>query len=907
MPVKVNLLEDKAGDISLKDFLEVYGSRIVQDSEKLFLTEFLYPLLGKNIKYVIPQYTFIDSEGSGRRIDFALVKDSKKLALEVNGETYHSEGIIPKEMFDDNLFRQNEILSQGWSLLRFSYNQLQDENWRPRVMDALHRFFARGVPELISETAIVPHDIQRKALDALEFYREKGWNKGIVVLPTGLGKTYLSAFDAKRVKHESRGRTLFIVHRLDILAQSKDAFERVWPEAKTGLLTGDERDHVHDSDVLFASKDSLRNPDFLSLLSPKEFNYIIVDEVHHGQAPTYQAILRHFEPWFLLGMTATPDRMDRKDIFELFDYNKVFEYSLFEAIESGFLVPFTYYGLKDNIDYSNIRYNGKKYNVQDLDRYLIIEKRNQQILEEYLDKGHGDKAIGFCCSIKHADKMAAFFNDNGISSVSITSLSDEQDQKVKDFRNDKYAVAFTVDLFNEGVDFPNVRTLMFLRPTESKTVFMQQLGRGLRLSPGKEKVVVLDFISNYKRANKIREYLSASRAEEKDSKTGRIEKYVYNYSPKTEVHFDAEVEEILDRQDREERGIGKEDLVDAYYKLAEQLGRKPSQDDINEQCEYKISRFISVYGSWIKFLREIGEFTEASYHYPQGVHLGHILYIVKTIMERKTEGSHIDPEFVRIRGSYAEGRLGAYQRQTKYKLQAAMEMGFIVDDRSSEHNGDDAYEPKLTPEGEQIYEALKPVVQKLDFSFSDSKDKIPSWDMVTSTQDFNQAIWNYVKNKADKRNLVQKMFLETHAVAQMLNYIYTIERKKEMKKSDIYHGFFRAPFVREYCDQVGIEEATEEGARHRCPFLLNVLEAVGVVTQTANDVTANYLLLCREIMKLKRKESEGDVLTRLQNVSQLLAGKNVSLPDEEVSLLKERFGSDFLTPNYYLKQIETLI
>ena len=209
---------------------------------------------------------------------------------------------------------------------------------------------------------------------------------------------------------------------MDILNQSKTAFEKIYPKEKLGLLTGHVQENLKNSKILFASKDSLKNAVHSDTFKNTEFSYIIVDEVHHGQAPSYKMILNYFEPaFFMLGLTATPDRMDRKDIFEIFDYNKIFEYSLTEAIENGFLVPFNYYGLKDNIDYSNIRYKGAKYNVQDLDRHLIIEKRNKQILEEYLKKGKGNKAIGFCCSIKHAERMAEFFNLQGIPSVAITS------------------------------------------------------------------------------------------------------------------------------------------------------------------------------------------------------------------------------------------------------------------------------------------------------------------------------------------------------------------------------------------------------------------------------------------------------------------------------------------------------
>lgn len=606
--------------VSLEEYLAVYKSKIIQESEQLFVSDFLYPLFGeKNIKYVIPQYPFIDSEGRARRIDFGIIFQGKKVALEVNGETYHAEGIIPNENFDDNLNRQNEILNAGWFLLRFSYSQLQSPQWREKVSNDLFSLLRRRIPELISEKVIEPNYLQKEVLQNLDYYRNKGWKKGIVILPTGTGKTFLSAFDTLNV----RGRILFIVHRLDILSQSKEAFEKIYPTEKLGLLTGEEKYNVTDSKILFASKDTLRNPDVLKSFKQDEFDYIIVDEVHHGQAPTYQAILRYFNPnFFMLGLTATPDRMDRKDIFELFEYQKVFEYSLNDAIDNGFLVPYTYYGLVDNIDYSNIRYNGKKYNIADLDRTLIINERNEKILEEYLSKGNGNKALGFCCSIKHANAMEKFFNEKGIPAIAITADTPNREQVIKDFRNNKYTVAFTVDLFNEGIDFPDLQVLLFLRPTESKTVFFQQLGRGLRLCGGKNRVVVIDFIGNYKKANNLRKYLSKNSKEKVNPSNGRIEKIEYEYSPKCEVIFEAEVEEILDRQDTAERDITKEDLVDAYYNLNEQLNRKPSQEDINKNGEFKVSRYLSVFGSWVNFLKEIGELTEFSYHFPQGTHLG---------------------------------------------------------------------------------------------------------------------------------------------------------------------------------------------------------------------------------------------------------------------------------------------
>jgi len=670
-----NLLLDKSS-VTLDEYLSVYGNKILQESEKLFVQDFLFPIFGEeNIKYVIPQYPFIDSEGKTRRIDFGLVYNGKKIALEVNGETYHAEGIIPNENFDDNLNRQNEILNAGWFLLRFSYSQLQSSLWRKKVQRDLILLLRKQIPELLNFN-IIPNYLQGQVLSALDYYRKQGWKKGVVILPTGTGKTYLSAFDSLNAK----GKILFIVHRLDILSQSKEAFEKVYPNEKIGLLTGEEKYNVNNSKILFVSKDTLRNVDILQSFKQNEFDYIIVDEVHHGQAPSYQSILQYFNPnFFMLGLTATPDRMDRKDIFELFDYQKVYEYTINDAIENGFLVPYTYYGLTDNIDYSNIRYNGRKYNVSDLDKTLIIDKRNEKIFEEYLIKGKGNKALGFCCSINHANAMANFFSKKGIPAISITSETKNRDQEIMKFKENIYIVAFTVDLFNEGIDFPDINVLLFLRPTESKTVFFQQLGRGLRLCGNKNEVVVIDFIGNYKKANKLRKYLSKKYTEKLNEKNKRIEKIEYEYTPNCKVFFDVEVEKILNNQDTTEREITKEDLIDAYYTLAEKLNRKPSQEDINKEGEFKVSRYLSIFGSWVKFLKEINELTEFSYHFPQGTHIGHIMYILYILGQNKIKGSHIDSKYVRFVGGYSEGDLSHFQRQTKYKLQAAMEMGLLVE------------------------------------------------------------------------------------------------------------------------------------------------------------------------------------------------------------------------------------
>jgi superfamily II DNA or RNA helicase len=229
-------------------------------------------------------------------------------------------------------------------------------------MESVRAAVALAAPELLSAYSLEPNEIQKEALAALEFHRTAmGWARGIVVMPTGTGKTILSALDACRVP----GKVLFLVHRLDILSQSVDAYRMVWPTMKPGHLTGEVRQDELDCDVLFASKDTLRQPAELMRFGREHFSYIVVDEVHHGQSPTYREIIDYFRPRFMLGMTATPDRLDRKDVFELFDYNfdynKVYEIPVHEVIERGFLVPYSYYGLTDDIDYSKIRFENNRY------------------------------------------------------------------------------------------------------------------------------------------------------------------------------------------------------------------------------------------------------------------------------------------------------------------------------------------------------------------------------------------------------------------------------------------------------------------------------------------------------------------------------------------------------------------
>lgn len=281
--------------------------------------------------------------------------------------------------------------------------------------------------------------------------------------------------------------------------------------------------------------------------------------------------------------------------------------------------------------------------------------------------------------------------------------------------------------------------------------------------------------------------------------------------------------------------------------------------------------------------------------------MGHILYALKIPGDNKLENTNFDDKFVRVRGGLSSDRLGSFQRQTKYKLQALMEMGLINDDRDLGQQ--EKLTLALTTEGKKLYLTLKPIIDITDLSFSVPKDDIPSWNMKLNPQDFNAIIWKFISNDKTRLNFVRKLFLSTPAASQMLNYLYRIERKKLISKSSIYQDFFNSLLVKRYCEQHGIVGATEEGARHRCPFLLNILESIGILEQSASEVKLKKFFVSKQTVQFE-DESEDTALIRVNNIRNFLAGDVKALSSYDESLLKENFGSSFLTDKFYLKQYE---
>jgi len=345
-----------------------------------------------------------------------------------------------------------------------------------------------------AEDPLRPWSVQAEALSALEATRLEGHAAGLVVMATGLGKTWLAAFDSTR---PSFRRVLFVAHRDEILAQSRDVYRRIRPTGRLSLFTGTERDP--DGDVVFASVQSLQRN--LAAFDPGQFDYIVVDEFHHAAAETYRRVLGHFRPRFLLGLTATPVRADSADLLALCGDNLVYDCGLVEGIGRGLLSPFSYRAIPDVADYEHIPWRNGRFDPGELTSRVATAARAQQVYDEWAASGGPQRrALGFCCSVAHADYMAEFFRDRGVRAVAVHSgpSSSPRAESLEQFSAGTVAVLFTVDLFNEGLDVPSTDLVLMLRPTESSVVFLQQLGRGLRRAEGKERLEVIDLVGNHR-------------------------------------------------------------------------------------------------------------------------------------------------------------------------------------------------------------------------------------------------------------------------------------------------------------------------------------------------------------------------------------------------------------------------
>lgn len=476
------------------------------------------------------------------------------------------------------------------------------ESWRRvRFVD-----FDPGIAETVADI-IAARGFQIEALYALEMARAEGIRKAIVVAATGTGKTYLAAFDSNRPKFK---RVLFVAHRDEILQQAEDSFRKVRPSASYGRLGGGRREI--EADIVLASVQTLSQAQHLSLknFAPEHFDYIVVDEFHHAAAASYRRVLQYFRPRFLLGLTATPYRTDNQDIFALCDGNVVYEIFLTDAINRGLLVPFRYFGFYDETDYSLVDYRNGRYDLDQLEKVLLQNKRADLVLAKY-KQFETKRALGFCASIRHAEFMAEYFSRHGVASAVCHSGKSqstsflERGPALAKLKDQEIKVLFSVDLFNEGVDVPSLDMVLFLRPTESFVVFLQQLGRGLRKDGQKKYLDVLDFIGNYKRAHFLPLVLSGQNPwAETGKKNGNL--HDIEYPDDCQVNFDFRLIDLfIEMRKREPL---KERMLDEYQHLKEQLGRRPARIDMFNGVDIPLDRYLQPDG-WLGFLGSIDELT----------------------------------------------------------------------------------------------------------------------------------------------------------------------------------------------------------------------------------------------------------------------------------------------------------
>ncbi len=428
---------------------------------------------------------------------------------------------------------------------------------------------------------------QKQALNELNTSHKLMLKGGLVVLPTGTGKTRIAVLDIKNNKFQN---VLYIAHTKEILDDAEKEFLNFFHKNDLHRITSEE-DFLTRKRISFCTIQLISN--HKNKLSEDLYDYVVVDEFHHGAAKTYKSLIDYFDYQFLLGLTATPFRGDRKDISELCNGNYIISVELRQAIEAGILSPYNYYGCFDDIDYTKIKHDGEKYDVKDLERNLIIPKRDLAIFSKWSELADDKSTIGFCCTKKHAKRCADYFNQNGIKSDVYLSDTPNREQILKNFNSGEIKVLFAVDVLNEGINLPFVECLLFLRPTESKRVFLQQLGRGLRKYPGKFKTIVLDFIGNFSNAYRIVEYLGLSEFEDDDSAIFgfrfKSTKELFNLPLDCEIHFDDRVIDIFSNQVYSNlKNITRFNitriLIQQYIKLCVQLGKRANWREIDRNC-----------------------------------------------------------------------------------------------------------------------------------------------------------------------------------------------------------------------------------------------------------------------------------------------------------------------------------
>lgn len=472
-----------------------YTTSLASVAEDLFVEIFCDIFGPEKTQYLSVQHPFVDIYGNRRFIDFTIESDNLKIAIEIDGEKYHNPNKVSDNKYYDDLLKQNSLIYNNWKVYRWVYAQLK--NHKEKVKDELLIFMGE-MPQFRMMEDYLPKqkgkiielkEHQQSAIENLQKMRDSGESIALLYHATGTGKTVTAVSDAKSFGE----RTLFLAHTRELVSQAQKTFEDIWTEKKSGMYVAEQKDD--SAYIVCASIQSVVQN--LDQFKPEDFGYIIIDECHHSVADTYRKILGYFKPKFTLGLTATPERTDGENILEDFK-NVAHKLDLKTAVEIGELTPIRCIRVKTNVDLSTVRINGIKYYSQDLESKLFVPERNKIIVDTYLQYVKNKKTVIFCASVKHAEEIAGLFRENGIKSEAVSGTLEKKKREriLENYENGDINVLCACDLLNEGWDSPKTEVLFMARPTMSKTLYMQQLGRGMRKCEGKEYLMVFDFIDN---------------------------------------------------------------------------------------------------------------------------------------------------------------------------------------------------------------------------------------------------------------------------------------------------------------------------------------------------------------------------------------------------------------------------
>lgn len=591
----LKLLQEKniTGNILTTDYLYFNQPKALQELQQYpNLNIRIYTKENFHIKgYIFEQndyYTLI--VGSNNLTQTAL-KANKEWSLKINS-------LANGALINNTLSQFQQMWQEAMPLTDIWLKQYTDKY---HSLQKLKREFATA-QENISTNDIAPNKMQQEALNALEKLQQNNKHKALLISATGTGKTYLSAFAVKKANPK---RLLFLAHREQILKQACKTFAKIIPDIQYGILSANHKDF--HKPYLFATINMLNKEENLTQFTPTHFDYIIIDETHRAGTNSYLKILNYCQPQFLLGMTATPERTDGFDIYQLFDHNIAYEIRLNQAMQENLLCPFHYFGITD------ITVDDQEINDNSIFNDLTTDARVTHIINQskyYGFSGERLRGLIFCSHIEEAQILSQKFNERGFHTIALSG-KDSQETRTNAIhkleqkeRSKGLDYIFTVDIMNEGIDIPAINQIIMLRPTKSAIIFVQQLGRGLRKYPQKDYVVILDFIGNYQNNFMIPIALSGDTSYNKDNIRHYVaegNRFIFGSST---IHFDKiarqKIYQAIDSAKLSDTAL----LKNEYLQLKQKLGKIPSIFDFSQFGSIDILKFLDKFKTYHNFLQK---------------------------------------------------------------------------------------------------------------------------------------------------------------------------------------------------------------------------------------------------------------------------------------------------------------